>query len=153
MKIKHLFAGGILLFTAFATVDVQAQEKEVKNKVVEPQTEDDRSKVFVMVSIPEEYSKGNEEFNRLFVKKFKRPKGISKNTEFDLKLSFIVEVDGSLSDIKVLKSPGLGTEEEVIRVLQELGTWKPMVINGRKVKNKHEVLITIPSNKQQKKMK
>ena len=45
-------------------------------------------------------------------------------------VSFIVEKDGSLSDITVLKSIGGGCDEEAVRVLKLTGNWNPGKQNG-----------------------
>jgi protein TonB len=49
-------------------------------------------------------------------------------------LSFIVEKDGSLSDIKVLRGIGGGLDEEAVRVLKSSPNWKPGIMNGRPVR-------------------
>ncbi len=40
-------------------------------------------------------------------------------------VSFVVEKDGSLSNIKILKDLGDGCGEEVIRVVRKMPRWKP----------------------------
>ena len=59
-------------------------------------------------------------------------------------VSFIVEMDGSISDIKVLKSPKKGEEleKEAIRVVSLMPRWKPGSANGHPVR----VKFTIPIN-------
>lgn len=49
-------------------------------------------------------------------------------------ISFVVEKDGSLSSIKVLKGIGAGCDEEVIRVFKISPKWLPGLQNGRKVR-------------------
>ncbi len=57
-------------------------------------------------------------------------------------LQFVVEKDGSLSNIAALRDPGNGLGEEAIRVLKLAPKWKPGVQNGRNVR----VQYTIPVN-------
>lgn len=57
-------------------------------------------------------------------------------------ISFIIEKDGHLSDITVLRGPGFGMDEEALRVLKLAPAWKPGVQNGRNVRVKY----TIPIN-------
>lgn len=55
-------------------------------------------------------------------------------TEGLVVLSFVVEDDGSLQDISVLKSLGQGTDEEAMRVVQLMdGKWNPGRQNGKVV--------------------
>jgi protein TonB len=49
-------------------------------------------------------------------------------------VSFIVETDGSLTDIKVLRDIGGGCGEEAVRVLKKSPKWKPGMQNGRPVR-------------------
>jgi TonB family protein len=48
-------------------------------------------------------------------------------------VSFLVEADGSLSDIKVLKGIGAGCDEEAIRVVENMPKWTPGIQNGNAV--------------------
>ncbi|MEM7315362.1 MAG: energy transducer TonB, partial [Planctomycetota bacterium] len=38
---------------------------------------------------------------------------------------FVVEIDGSLTDIKVIKGIGSGCDEEAVRVLKAAPKWEP----------------------------
>jgi hypothetical protein len=49
-------------------------------------------------------------------------------------VSFVVEKDGSLTDIKVLKDIGYGSGREVERVMRKSPRWIPAEKNGRKVR-------------------
>mgnify|MGYP003619972763 FL=1 len=49
-------------------------------------------------------------------------------------LSFIVEKDGKLSDIKILRDLGFGTGEEAVRVLSKSPNWKPGKLNDTVVR-------------------
>ena len=55
-------------------------------------------------------------------------------------MQFVVERDGSLTDIKVLRDLGLGTGEEAVRLLKSMPKWKPGIQNGRPVR----VAYTLP---------
>jgi protein TonB len=57
-------------------------------------------------------------------------------------MSFIIETDGHLSDISVLRKAGYGFDEESLRVLKLAPAWKPGIQNGQKVR----VRYTIPIN-------
>jgi protein TonB len=49
-------------------------------------------------------------------------------------VSFVVEKDGSLTDIKVLRDVGYGSGNEAIRVLKKGPKWTPAVQNGKNVR-------------------
>ncbi len=60
-------------------------------------------------------------------------------------VSFVVEKDGSLSDVKVLKDAGFGTAEEAIRVVKSAKRWQPAEQNGKKVRCKYMLPISLAS--------
>ena len=47
---------------------------------------------------------------------------------------FIVDTDGSLSDVKALTKFGYGIEEEMLRVINKSGKWTPASQDGKPVK-------------------
>lgn len=49
-------------------------------------------------------------------------------------VQFVVDIDGTVSDIKPLTSLGYGMEEEAVRVLKKAVKWEPAIQNGRQVK-------------------
>ncbi|GAA4102577.1 TonB family protein [Mucilaginibacter panaciglaebae] len=55
-------------------------------------------------------------------------------------VTFIIEKDGHISNVKVERGPGFGTEEEAVRVLKLAKPWKPGMQNGRAVR----VQLTLP---------
>jgi protein TonB len=58
-------------------------------------------------------------------------------------VTFIVEKDGSLSDIKVLRDIGFGTGEEALRVMSICPKWTPGKINDEPVRVMYSLPITI----------
>ena len=61
---------------------------------------------------------------------------------YTVELEFIVNLDGSLSDIKELTKLGYGMEEEAIRLLSKGPKWIPAQQNGRKVVSYRKQKIT-----------
>ena len=49
-------------------------------------------------------------------------------------IQFVVDIDGSISDIKALTNHGYGLEQEAIRVIKKATKWEPAIQNGRHVK-------------------
>lgn len=60
-------------------------------------------------------------------------------------VTFVVETDGSLSDITVIKDIGYGTGKEAIRVLKKSPKWTPAEQNGVKVRCLYRLPISIQS--------
>ena len=59
-------------------------------------------------------------------------------------VSFVVEIDGSMSNIVVKRDPGYGLAEEAIRVLKSLKTkWEPGMKDGKSVRAFYNLPITV----------
>ncbi|MCF8298965.1 MAG: energy transducer TonB [Saprospiraceae bacterium] len=65
---------------------------------------------------------------------------ILKQVEGTVYVKFIVEKDGSISNISILKGIGSGCDEETIRVLKLMPKWKAGTNKGEKVR----VFLTMP---------
>ena len=87
-----------------------------------------------------EFPGGMEKFYIFFNKNFKFPENEDEDIKGKVFVSFVVEKEGSLSDLKVLRDIGYGTGKEVIRVLKMCPKWNPGMQNGKKVR----VLFTMP---------
>ena len=61
-----------------------------------------------------------------------------------VKIDFVIEKDGTLSNIKIITDLGEGTGEEAIRVLLKCPAWTPAEKDGKRVRVIfHNFLITI----------
>ena len=73
-----------------------------------------------------EFTGGIKNFYQFVVKKFRYPQAaVEQGISGRLILGFVVEEDGHLSEIKVLKDIGLGTGEAAIDMLEKSPNWKP----------------------------
>ncbi len=86
-----------------------------------------------------EYPGGINRFYKFVGDNFEKPE-LNISTASVI-MSFVIEKDGSMSDIKVLRSPGYGLDREAIRVLKSSRTkWKPGIKDGKPVRT----LYTLP---------
>lgn len=86
--------------------------------------------------------KGYEHFYNYIGKKFR----FTKETEgksAKIHLSFVVEKDGSISDIKILKSGGDALDKECIRLITNYPDWEPGKYRGKKARLLFSIPITI----------
>ncbi|GAA4783852.1 energy transducer TonB [Olivibacter ginsenosidimutans] len=58
-------------------------------------------------------------------------------------VSFVVERDGSLTDIKVIRDLKYGTGDEAVRMLKSSPKWKPGIQNGRPVRVSYSLPIKL----------
>lgn len=97
------------------------------------------------LEVKPEYPDGINEFYKFIAKNYRTP----KSKEFvggKVFVSFVIEKDGSLTDIKVLKDAGFGTGEEAIRVLKKCKKWLPAEQDGKKVRCSYTLPISLKSN-------
>lgn len=93
-----------------------------------------------------EFPGGIKKFYSYVGNNFEKPELDSENA-IRVSVSFVIEKDGSMTDIKVLKDPGYGLGTEAIRVLKSLKTkWTPGMIGGKAVRTAYNLPITIQPN-------
>jgi hypothetical protein len=56
---------------------------------------------------------------------------------------FVVEIDGSITDIVILRGAHPAIDREVKRVLRAMPAWKPAKLNGKKVRSRFTVPIWV----------
>lgn len=56
------------------------------------------------------------------------------NGKYTVTVSFLVDVDGSISEVEALNNPGYGTAEEAVRVMKKMPRWMPAIKDGKNVK-------------------
>ncbi|MEK8179421.1 TonB family protein [Flavobacterium buctense] len=86
--------------------------------------------------------KGYEHFYKYIGKKFRFTKKTERQSG-KIVLSFIVEKNGTISDIKVLKSAGEELDNEAIRLIESYPDWEPGKYRGRIVRVHYTIPITI----------
>ncbi|MCW3101748.1 MAG: hypothetical protein JWO09_188 [Bacteroidetes bacterium] len=90
---------------------------------------------------------GKEEFRRLFDQELIYPKGsLAKKVDGKVTISFIVNKDSTVSDVKVTESPAKDIEKEALRIFK-LYQWVPAVKNGQFVSTAWSVSFNFDSGK------
>ncbi|WP_410220352.1 TonB family protein [Pedobacter sp.] len=97
---------------------------------------------FVSMENPPSFPGGIEKFYDFLSQNINYPKeAFENNIQGNVFISFIVEKDGSLADIKIERKLGYGTDEEAIRVLKLSKKWNPGQINQKPVRTKYNIPI------------
>jgi antitoxin component YwqK of YwqJK toxin-antitoxin module len=89
--------------------------------------------------------KGMGDFNNHISRTFKCPK--IEGLKGKIYVSFVVETDGSIADVKVLRDLGYGTGAEAIRTITSYKGWIPGEQRGIKVRCKFSLPITVLSTR------
>jgi periplasmic protein TonB len=89
---------------------------------------------------------GVDEFLKMVGKRFSAPEMEEEKT-LKIIIFFVVETDGSISNITVPRSPGYGLDKEAIRVLKSIKTkWEPGIYQGQAVRTQYSLPITVRTN-------
>ena len=67
---------------------------------------------------------------------------LEKRIQGSVFVGFIVEPDGSLSDVKILRSLGSSCDEEAVRVVKSMPKWEPGKQRGQAVRVSYQIPIT-----------
>ncbi|MCX8020771.1 MAG: energy transducer TonB [Chitinophagaceae bacterium] len=62
--------------------------------------------------------------------------------QYSVIIRFVVDIDGSLSEIEPLTRHGYGMKEEAVRVIKKSKKWKPAILKNQKVKAWRKQVIT-----------
>ena len=118
---KKLFL--IVFFMAFVSVNAYSQSKE----------QDDA--VYSMVSEQPSFPGGMQEMMKFISENRKYPaEAKAKEIHGKVIVAFVVERDGSLSDVKIRRGIGYGCDEEAIRLIKSMPKWTPGKQNGKAVR-------------------
>ncbi|HEY4618758.1 MAG TPA: energy transducer TonB, partial [Flavobacterium sp.] len=93
------------------------------------------------IEVKPEFPGGMDKFYGYVAKNYRAPE--EEGLKGKVYVTFVVEKDGSLTDIKVLRDIGYGTGKEAIRVLKSCPRWNPGVQNGKPVRVLYSLPITI----------
>ncbi len=86
---------------------------------------------------------GINEFLKMVGNRFVAPE-LDEEKTIKILVFFVVEKDGSLSNITVPKNPGFGLDIEAIRVLKSIKTkWEPGIYKGKSVRTSYSLPIVI----------
>lgn len=92
-----------------------------------------------------EFPGGNSMFYKYVSNNFRMPKAKDFKGGKVI-VSFVIEKDGSVTDIKVIRHPGFETDKETVRLLKSSPKWKPGIQNGKNVRALYTLPINLGSN-------
>ena len=95
------------------------------------------------IEVKPDFPGGMGEFNKFVARNYQAPE--EEGLKGKVYVTFVVEKDGSLTDIKILRDIGYGTGKEAVRVLNKCPRWTPGEQNGKKVRCTFSLPISIQS--------
>lgn len=109
----------------------KTDEEETEEEPPINLNEDDEEVLKIVEELPE-YPGGMVEFMKWLTANLKYPdKALKQKIKGKVMISFIVNKDGKVSDIKLVKSVNRLLDEEALRVAKLMPDWKPGIENGK----------------------
>ena len=135
--------------TAIGTFDVKGNDEaegevlKAKEVVVDEKPAEEETKVFDVVEQMPSFPGGDAELMKFLNSHIKYPAVAEENgIQGRVVATFVVERDGSITDVKVIKSVDPSLDKEAIRVLKSMPKWIPGKQNGSAVRVKYTVPVT-----------
>lgn len=118
-------------------------DEPVGNSDVKAVVEENPNQIFAAVEVSPSFPGGEGAFAKYLNKNIRYPAvARENNVQGRVVLTFVVERDGSLTDIKVIRSLGSGTDDEAMRVLKASPKWKPGIQNGKPVRVQYSIPVS-----------
>ena len=117
----------LALFVSISFINAQTDVPIVKS-------ESDNADLFTVVEQMPEFPGGEQAMNDFLLKNLKYPQmAKDKGIQGKVWLSFVVDKDGTIKDVEVLRGIGGGCDEESVRVVKLMPKWKPGYQSGKPV--------------------
>ena len=119
-------------------INAEVQQTEVIEEYVAPEIEEEEvveQEIFQIVEEMPQYLGGDAKLLEYVAKNVKYPQ-IARESGIQGRVfvNFVVEPDGSVSNVKVLRGIGGGCDEEAVRVVKSMPKWKPGKQRGKAVR-------------------
>ena len=122
--------------------NVADKYNEETNQESQTNTKESRDIVYSIAETPPEFVGGNDALLKYISENTKYPKDAKKNEiQGRVVVQFVVNEDGSVSNIEIKNVLYKSLEEEAIRVISSMPKWNPGTINGNPVKVKYTLPI------------
>ena len=124
--------------------DETAEVKHVEEKIAEPEpVKEEETKVFDVVEQMPSFPGGPSALMQYLNSNIKYPVVAEENgVQGRVVCTFVVEKDGSITDVRVVKSVDPSLDKEAVRVVKSMPKWIPGKQNGSAVRVKYTVPVT-----------
>ena len=120
----------------------KAQEEFVKVEVTE-EVQEEEEEVFLVVEEDPEFPGGLEALSHFIADNIKYPQLAKENNiTGKVYVSFVVEKDGRVGQVKILRDIGGGCGNEAVRVVKSMPKWKPGKQRGKPVRTQFNLPVS-----------
>ena len=119
-------------------INAEVDQNEVIEEYVAPEVEEEEieeAEIFTVVEEMPEFPGGMAKLAEYLAKNIKYPQlARESGIQGRVFINFVVENDGSVTNVKVMRSLGGGCDEEAVRVVKSMPKWKPGKQRGKPVR-------------------
>ena len=124
-------------------INAEVEQNEVIEEYVAPEVVEEEvveQEIFQIVEEMPSFPGGEAKLMEYVAKNIKYPQ-IARETGIQGRVfvGFVVEPDGSISNVKLLRGIGGGCDEEAMRVIKSLPKWKPGKQRGKAVRVSYQI--------------
>ena len=124
-------------------INAEVEQNEVIEEYVAPEVVEEEvseTEIFQIVEEMPSFPGGEGKLMEYVAKNIKYPQ-IARETGIQGRVfvGFVVEPDGSISNVKLLRGIGGGCDEEAMRVIKSLPKWKPGKQRGKPVRVSYQI--------------
>lgn len=129
---------------AESTDDTKVEEIQIKE---EKEPEEDPNVIFAIVEEQASPKNGMKAFYDFVYSKIKYPAQARRmQVEGRVFCEFVVNKDGSIQDVKVIRGIGAGCDEEAVKAISQSPHWNPGKQRGKSVRSKFQLAIVFKLN-------
>lgn len=122
---------------------VNIEEGATKEVMITLEKGTSQDSIYSVPEIPASFPGGHNACGAWITNNLRYPPVCMENgIQGKVNVSFVVEKDGSISDIKVLRSPDEHLSKEAVRVIQSMPKWKPAYRGNQPVRSAYSIPIT-----------
>lgn len=124
-------------------IEIKTKQEYLKEKTIVQEVRLDT--VYIKPEIPASFPGGlaawasylQRNLDKNLVKRNGGPPG-----KYTVKINFLVDDDGTISNVRAANDPGYGAKAEALRMIAKGPNWKPALVKGRQVQSQHKISIT-----------
>lgn len=120
-------------------LDIEFNEEDIFDDIgpIDDLEDEKAEEIFIFVEEQASFPGGPQAWGKFLNKNFKYPRSAQRmGIQGKVHLSFVVDAEGAISNIEVIRGIGGGCDEEAIRVLRKSPKWNPGKQRGRPVKSR-----------------
>ena len=112
---------------------VKSPDTDTGNKIYDPSDLD----------VNAEFPGGIKAFYNFILSKVKIQNAPKEDVTLKIYIGFVIEKDGSVNDVKILRDPGYGMAQQIEKIIRQSPNWTPGIKNGVPVRSRYALPVSV----------